>query len=165
MRERFWQGSTVAFTLKRRGRARVSSARSQVFLSVNLPKKLLPKQRKNKIRRNHQTSHVAFSSRCESAQPAEARRLTRRKIMNVGGKRSVAMMLGTDWTSGPPVASKPLCNRCNRHNGRRPKTSVEKAALAKTRPDLLGRCCNGTRVAGDAWVQCDSFGWITLCCG
>ena len=85
--------------------------------------------------------------------------------MTVGGKRSVAMMLGTDWTSGPPVAAKPPCTRCNRHNGRRPKTSAEKAALAKTRPDLLGRCCNGTRVAGDAWVQCDSFGWITLCCG
>ena len=42
---------------------------------------------------------------------------------------------------------------------------IAELMAVQTRPDLLGRCCNGTRVAGDAWVECDSFGWITLCCG
>ena len=91
----------------------------------------------------------------------------RRVEMNANGKRTAAVLLGTDWAAEADVAPAEDC-ACTICVRRAPKPEEVKEQWRRTekRAFLCKARCNGDRVAGDGkFTTCKRRGKISVCHG
>ena len=87
--------------------------------------------------------------------------------MNANGKRTTAVLLGTDWAATASDPSEPTACRKACCQYRKPMTeSAKKEWCATGKGVYLCKRCGGSRVAGDGnFTVCAKRGKVTLCQG